>query len=306
MEIIGIDHGYAAIKTKHFCFPSGVVEYEYEPYTQKDVLEFGGKYYVCGSGRQPLRKDKTVNDSYYLLTLAAIAKELSYRNIFGDASVLIAAGLPLAGFGREKNAFRRYLLRSPQPVSFCFEGKAYRVEIVDVSLFPQGYAAVLSHMEILRAEPSVILADIGGWTVDVMLLNHAMPDASTCRSLELGMIRCINEIQEQIRRSLGISLTQAQIETALAGKAGGMPAKAMQLIEKEGRAYTARLFSLMDESGFDVRAMPVILMGGGAAITGARVAPQDGLCRLITLPDVCANATGYERLAGQIRDLSHG
>ena len=42
--IIGIDHGYAAMKTVHFSFPTGLVEYEHEPYTQKDVLEYNGRY----------------------------------------------------------------------------------------------------------------------------------------------------------------------------------------------------------------------------------------------------------------------
>lgn len=41
------------MKTAHFSFPTGLVEYEHEPYTQKDVLEYGGKYYVVGSARQP-------------------------------------------------------------------------------------------------------------------------------------------------------------------------------------------------------------------------------------------------------------
>ena len=50
--IIGVDHGYAAMKTAHFSFPSGLVVYEHEPYTLKDVLEYGGKFYVVGSGRQ--------------------------------------------------------------------------------------------------------------------------------------------------------------------------------------------------------------------------------------------------------------
>ena len=47
--IIGVDHGYAAMKTAHFSFPSGLVAYEHEPYTLKDVLEYGGKFYVVGS-----------------------------------------------------------------------------------------------------------------------------------------------------------------------------------------------------------------------------------------------------------------
>ena len=49
--IIGVDHGYAAMKTAHFSFPTGLVEYEHEPYTQKDVLEYDGKHYVVGSAR---------------------------------------------------------------------------------------------------------------------------------------------------------------------------------------------------------------------------------------------------------------
>lgn len=68
--VIGVDHGYAAMKTVHFSFPTGLVEYEHEPYTQKDVLEYGGRYYVVGSGRQPLQRDKTQTEDYYLLTHA--------------------------------------------------------------------------------------------------------------------------------------------------------------------------------------------------------------------------------------------
>ena len=70
---IGVDHGYAAMKTAHCSFPSGLAEYEHEPYTQKNVLCYDGKYYVVGSGRQPIQKDKTADENYYLLTLAAFA-----------------------------------------------------------------------------------------------------------------------------------------------------------------------------------------------------------------------------------------
>lgn len=142
--IIGVDHGYAAMKTAHFSFPTGLVEYEHEPYTQKDVLEYGGKYYVVGSARQPLQRDKTRTEDYYLLTLAAIAKELDYRGMERTAEVLLAAGLPLTSFGRDKKKFRDYLLRGGKPVCFRYEGRDYTVHLADVMLFPQGYAAVLT------------------------------------------------------------------------------------------------------------------------------------------------------------------
>ena len=163
---IGIDHGYYAIKTRHFSFPAGITAYSHEPYTLQNTLEYGGKFFVCGTDRQPILRNKMENENYYLLTLAAIAKEIQQRGAKTDCSVTIAAGLPLAGFGREKKSFREYLRPSSQPVDFKFEGIPYKVTIEDVKLFPQGYSALMIHPELLQNEPSVLLMDIaaGRWT----------------------------------------------------------------------------------------------------------------------------------------------
>ena len=282
--VIGVDHGYAAMKTAHFSFPSGLVPYEHEPYTQKDVLEYGGRYYVTGSGRQPLQKDKTQTEDYYLLTLAAVAKELEYRNAERTCSIVLTAGLPLTSFGRDKAKFREYLIRDGSPVLFCYEGRGYAVTIRDVKLFPQGYAAVLTQTELLD-EPSVIVADIGGWTVDLMRLDGRIPNATTCRSLELGMIRCIDEAKEQVRRSLGLSVTDAQIERVLAGEPCSLEETAQTVIRQQGRLYVEHLFSAAMEAGFDLKALPVVMLGGGAALAKRCTAPQDGLCRAFFLTD---------------------
>ena len=136
--IIGIDHGYYAIKTAHCSFPAGLTSYgEHEPYTRQGLLEFGGCFFVCGSGRQPIQRDKTVNDNYYLLTLAAIAKEIKQRGLPPECSVRIAAGLPLTSFGRDKPKFNDYLLRSKQPVNYKFEGVEYSITIEEVAIFPR-------------------------------------------------------------------------------------------------------------------------------------------------------------------------
>ena len=263
--VIGVDHGYAAMKTVHFSFPTGLVEYEHEPYTQKDVLECGGRYYVVGSGRQPLQRDKTQTEDYYLLTLAAIAKELEHRGAEHTASVHLAAGLPLTSFGRDKKSFRSYLYRDGSAIPFRYEGQDYTVTIQEVSLFPQGYAAVLTQTELLD-EPSVIVADIGGWTVDLMRLDNRIPNAASCRSLELGMIRCIDEISEQVRRLFGLSMTTAQIESALRGSSGGMDERIRAVIHTQAGKYARNLLSAVTESGLDIRAMPAIFLGGGAAL----------------------------------------
>lgn len=92
---IGIDHGYYAIKTRNCSFPAGITPFgDREPYTRQNVLTFGGCFFVCGSGRQPIQRDKSANDNYYLLTLAAIAKEIEARGAPRECSVTIAAGMP--------------------------------------------------------------------------------------------------------------------------------------------------------------------------------------------------------------------
>ena len=301
--VIGVDHGYAAMKTVHGSFPSGLVAYEHEPYTQKNVLEYGGTYYVVGSGRQPLQKDKTRTEDYYLLTLAAIAKELEYRHAERTCSVILAAGLPLTSFGRNKKKFRKYLLRDSQTAAFRYEGRDYAVALRDVELFPQGYSAILTQSGLLD-EPSVILADIGGWTVDLMRLDGRIPSAATCRSLELGMIRCLDEIAEQVRRALGITLTTAQIESVLRGDASRIGDQAKAIIPAQAEQYVRDLLAAIMESGLDVGAMPTVFLGGGAALLKRYVPPAGALFQPVILDDICLNAKGYERLAAQMK--AHG
>ena len=244
--------------------------------------------------------DKTVDENYYLLTLAAIAKEIAYRNAPTATSVILAAGLPLTSFGREKKAFRAYLLREGKPVSFSYEGISYETSVQDVKLFPQGYAAILQHSDLLN-EPSVILADIGGWTVDIMRLDNRIPHAASCRSLELGMIRCLDEIAEQVRRSLNLSLTSVQIENVLRGIPDSMDDRVKAIIQREAGLYARRILSAIAEAGLDCRAMPVVFLGGGAGLM-KRYLPQGSVLRPVILDDDKLNAQAYERLAGQVAD----
>ena len=53
-------------------------------------------------------------------------------------------------------------------------------------------------------------------------------------------------------------------------------------------------------ASFDLKAIPVVMLGGGAAVVKSNVNPQDGLCRVFALPDdKVVNAEGFERILGQ-------
>ena len=74
--VIGIDHGYGNMKTANRCFPSGVARYDKEPIFQNNLLVYNGMYYQIGEEHKEFCAEKTQDEDYYVLTLAAIAKQM--------------------------------------------------------------------------------------------------------------------------------------------------------------------------------------------------------------------------------------
>ena len=121
LEVIGIDHGWSMMKTVTQVFVTGVKEITTTPALFGDVLEYDGKYYKIGTVRQEVKDTKVEDDSFYLLTLAAVAKELKKRGL-SDAKVFLAVGLPLTRFGAERNNFIKYLTKNKR-VDFRYENE---------------------------------------------------------------------------------------------------------------------------------------------------------------------------------------
>ena len=118
MKIIGIDNGYGNIKTANCCFPAGLTAHDAEPVFKDELLVYGGRYYLIGTGHKEFAADKTGDDDYYVLTLAAIARELNAYELT-TARVRLAVGLPLTWVSQQREDFKAYLLRSRE-VSFTF------------------------------------------------------------------------------------------------------------------------------------------------------------------------------------------
>ena len=119
-----------------------------------DVLEYEGKFYKVGTVRQEVKDTKVEDDSFYLLTLAAVAKELKRRGL-AEAKVFLAVGLPLTRFGAEKNDFIKYLTKNKR-VSFKYENESYHIEIDDVAVFPQCYAAVVDKIPAMAKKTLIV------------------------------------------------------------------------------------------------------------------------------------------------------
>ena len=107
--LIGVDHGNKQIKTVHGePFVSGLQQSLTRPFGQS--LQYCGTYYTLSNERIPFHKDKTEDDRFFVLTLIAIAEEITARGI-GEKEqqhIQLAVGLPPAHFGSQAEKFTAY------------------------------------------------------------------------------------------------------------------------------------------------------------------------------------------------------
>ena len=169
--IIAIDHGYGRVKTAHGHFQAGVTLYEKEPIFTHNMLVYQGKHYIIGEDHKPFLSNKIDDPDYYILTLAAIARELKMQGLT-SATVHLAAGLPLTWVGEQKQEFRKYLLQN-DAVDFTYNDTEYHVEFTDADVFPQGYSAIATQLNSFKG--TNMLCDIGNGTMNIMYINNCRP-----------------------------------------------------------------------------------------------------------------------------------
>ena len=200
--IIGIDHGYGNIKTVHCCFKTGVAAYDKEPTFKSNLLVYEGKYYLIGEKHKEFVSDKMTDIDYYILTLAAIARELNIRRLT-SAHVHLAAGLPLTWVSEQKDSFRAYLLQN-ESVDFTFRGVEYHVEFAGAEIFPQSFSAVADRLREFKGIN--MLCDIGNGTMNVMYINECRPLAKKCFTEKYGTSQCMLAVRENLMKQFGVCL----------------------------------------------------------------------------------------------------
>ena len=107
------------------------------------------------------------DSDYYILTLAAVARELNIRKLT-STHVHRAAGLPLTWMSEQKDSFKEYLLQNDS-ADFTFKGVDYHVEFAGADIFPQGFSAVADKLREFKGIN--MLCDIGNGTMNVMYMD---------------------------------------------------------------------------------------------------------------------------------------
>jgi len=296
MLVIGADHGNKQMKTVN-CPPfiSGLKESRTKPYG-KDIMEYQGKYYVLSNQRIPYKRDKTEDEKFFILTLFAIARELDIRNGFTKniLPVGLGIGLPPFHFGALYKSLTNYFERGM--VTFTYNGIEQSIYLKDVKCYPQAYAAALTILQELMEYTKVLIVDIGGFTVDYVMMREGEADLSACDSLENGIIFLYNKISERINAEYDILLDEAEIDAILEGKKTVYSEEVISIVMAMTEDFVEDLFNSLRERKLDLKSGVVVFVGGGGIRLKKVIESSGKIGKTYFVEDINANAKGYELL----------
>lgn len=218
--IIGFDNGYQFGKTANFMFENGVFPLgKVEPSVREHSLKFERKYYKVAEGRAAITEDKVSDESARLLTMVAMAKELSAVGVT-KAEVVLAVGLPFSDFGREKKELIQYYEQKPI-LKYEFEGIRYEITISKIFVFPQCYSAISQRLGNMKKDYLVV--DIGSKTTDVIYIRNGLPVESKSITIERAMIKWFRQIQGSLQVQYGKNIPENEILKVILKQSSSMP-----------------------------------------------------------------------------------
>ena len=299
--IIGVDTGNRQVKTVNFCFTSGLASHDIKPFTDK-WLKYDGTYYSLSSERIPYMRDKSTDDRFFILSLFAIAAELEFagiRECDSPRDIKLGLGIPPGHFASSdllSAKMEKYYTRNDGLINFEYCGRNYSLRITSATICPQGYSAVIPYLETISLEPSTYVVDIGGFTTDVLLLKHGVPDLNVCHSFEFGIIPFCNRVEQQVLAAHSLTVTTDMIECVLRNIKHNVPKHVVDKIMKEKELYISDMLLRFREYKFTLPTSVTYFVGGGASLFKDELANSDfvGECNFIT--DIGANAIGYENI----------
>lgn len=311
---IGIDVGNYDTKSANTTTTSGFKTYPKVPYGAVDVITVNNHTYVPTLERFPYVKDKTIDDRCFILTLYGIAKELVDRckdkdndlavkkEIEAYTDLYLGVGLPPSHMASlSENLKNYYNDKFRDGIDFIYNGIKFKLNLKQVCIYPQDYAAVVTYKPknpdfISNKFKDYYAIDIGGYTVDVVPIHVGKPVVDGCVSLDLGVLKMFDEIENVINRDFGYTIDASTIESVLKDEVTICSPEEIEVIKRIAKEWCDNTINKLREKGLEFNSKPVIFLGGGSKLFRKFIKENKLIraCDFITNPR--ANAVGYEKL----------
>ena len=259
-----------------------------------------GMYYQIGEEHKEFCAEKTQDEDYYVLTLAAIARELDGKGM-NRATVHIAAGLPLTWVATQKEDFQKYLLQN-ESVDFTFRNKDYHVEFAGADIYPQGFAAAFYRLQDFKGIN--MLVDIGNGTMNIMYINNSRPLEKKCFTEKYGTHQCVLAVRESLLKELGTVVDALVIEQVIRTGTADIGETYLSVIRKAAGDYTKEIFHKLREREYNPELMRLYVVGGGGCMI--QNFGEYDKSRVTIVRDICATAKGYEAMTLRKIQINRG
>ena len=243
-------------------------------------------------------RHKTKDERFFILTLFAIAMEAEGKVVDVENTVLnvdLPVGLPPKHYGALFEKFQNYFKYRGKQV-FTYKGREYTIKINDVVAFPQDYTVAITIFPQIQGYNKVVTVDIGGFTLDYLLLRNGSPELSVCDSLEKGAITLYNKISSRANSEYDILLDEPDIDSIIKGEKTDYDTDIVSLVQEMTKTYVDDLLGTLRELGLDLKNGCVVFIGGGALLLREYLEKSGKVGKCILIEDICANAKGYELL----------
>lgn len=295
--VVGVDTGNYCMKTKHCTWVAGVHTSDTKPeFCSERIIWYKDTYYTLVNSRNTYLPDKTVDDTYFVMTLFAICDELKARNISDPCPrIALAVGLPPSHMRLLKDKFAQYFSRGI--VQFEYDGEAKMLEIVSVDVYAQGLSAVYKHMNEIEKNPKSFIIDIGGYTTDIICFDNGSVNPNSCFTEEYGIIHLYNIIRKVVYEQYGMKIEHSHIERMFDEPKYDLgDANIRSLVESTAENYVNSLLRELSEKSIDLKINGGFFMGGGSVRLEKYIADSPFVRNPVLIKNIRANACGYEAL----------
>ena len=142
---------------------------------------------------------------------------------------------------------------------------------------------------------TVMMADIGNGTMNIMRLENGRPLDQYCWTEVLGVHQCALTIRKQMMDKDGLDLPEDVIEQFLRIGKTHLRGEILESMNAIARGYVSGLFDALRAHGYDPRMMKLYVLGGGGCLVKrfGKYDPES----VIFVDNLNAAAKGYEYMA---------
>lgn len=289
--IIPVDTGYGNTKNSLHSFPTGIAVYKTKPAFEGKILHINNMYYRIGEGHKEYIPDKTIDEEFRLLTIAAICDECRSCGHY-EGNIYLAVGCPTAMLTAQRESTREYFLKEPH-IDCEYNNIHYNLTIVGCFVYPQGYAAVTEYLRDMTGVNMVV--DIGNGTANILQINNKKVMEEKCVTEKLGVNQFMIAVQKAVMAQYGKKIDPEIVEIFIRNGDVNAPENYKNIFCDEAEKYCRKIFDALSRCEYDPDFMKLYVCGGGGQLI-KRFGKYNS-DKVIFIDDICAAAKGYQKFA---------